>query len=114
MSPVHPIARAGWEGTGAQFDLILCNPPYIADDEVLPPEVAEHEPASALFAGPDGLDDYRAIAPLLRPQLTPGGIAVLEIGSTQADAVTALLEAEGFAVALRHDLGDRPRALVAT
>ena len=108
------IVRGGWAGDGGLYDLILCNPPYIAEGEPLPPEVATYEPASALFAGPDGLDDYRAIAPLLRGQLAPGGAAILEIGSTQAEAVTALLEAQGFAVALRQDLGGRPRALVAT
>jgi release factor glutamine methyltransferase len=108
------IVRAGWEGHGGPHDLILCNPPYIAEATALPDEVVRHEPASALFAGIDGLDDYRRIAPLLRRQLAPGGVAVIEIGSTQADAVTALLTREGFAVALRHDLAGRPRALVAT
>ena len=108
------IVRGGWEGRGGPHDLILCNPPYIAEGEFLPREVADYEPASALFAGPDGLDDYRLIAPLLRPQLAPGGAAILEIGHTQAHAVTALLEAEGFRVTLRHDLGGRPRALVVT
>src|SRR3546814_19277888 len=44
-----------------QFDLILCNQPYIADSEQLMPDVAGHEPAGALFAGPDGLDAYRRI-----------------------------------------------------
>ncbi len=107
------IVRGGWTGAGGAHDLILCNPPYIAEGEALPDEVALYEPASALFAGPDGLDDYRAIAPVLRAQIAPGGAAILEIGSTQADAVAALLTAQGFAVALRHDLGGRPRALVA-
>ena len=108
------MIHGGWEGTGERFDLILCNPPYIADGEALPEEVARYEPSSALFAGPEGLDDYRRIAPLLRAQLAPDGAAILEIGSTQADAVTRLLEEQGFAVALRHDLGGRPRGLVAT
>ena len=49
----------------ARFDLILANPPYIGTDEPLPDEVRAHEPASALFAGTDGLDDYRRLAPLL-------------------------------------------------
>ena len=74
----------------------------------------DHEPGAALFAGSDGLDDYRRIAPQLPRLLAPGGAAILEIGATQAAAVTALLEAQGFAVALRHDLGGRPRALIAT
>jgi release factor glutamine methyltransferase len=102
------------DGIDGQFDLILANPPYIGTSEILPAEVRDHEPASALFAGPDGLDDYRHIAPQLPRLMAPGGAAILEIGSTQAGAVTALLVAQGLSVSLRHDLGDNPRALVAT
>ncbi|MGY2733958.1 release factor glutamine methyltransferase [Sphingomonas sp. UYP23] len=101
-------------GIDASFDLILANPPYIGTDEPLPAEVRVHEPGMALFAGADGLDDYRRIVPQLPALLAPGGAAILEIGSTQAPAVTALLVVEGFAVALHHDLGGNPRALVAT
>jgi release factor glutamine methyltransferase len=104
-----------WAGavTGC-FDLILTNPPYIGTSESLPDEVRRYEPAVALFAGADGLDDYRIIAPQLPALLAPGGAAILEIGSTQADAVTALLVAQGLVVTPRNDLGGRPRALVAT
>jgi len=102
---------AGLEG---QFDLILSNPPYIGTSETLPAEVREHEPDIALFAGEDGLDAYRIIIPQLPRLIAPGGAAILEIGSTQADAVTALLTAQGLSVSLRHDLGGNPRALVAT
>lgn len=102
------------DGVTDRFDLILANPPYIAIDEALPAEVRAHEPAAALFAGPDGLADYRIIAPRLPALLARGGAAILEIGATQAVAVTALLAAQGFAVTLRHDLGSNPRALVAT
>ena len=101
-------------GLAGQFDLILANPPYIATAELLPREVREHEPDVALFAGTDGLDAYRIIAPQLSPLLAPGGAAILEIGATQGPAVTALIEAEGLAVALRRDLAGHPRALVAT
>lgn len=101
-------------GLHDRFDLILTNPPYIGAAEPLPPEVREHEPAIALFAGEDGLDAYRIIAPQLPPLLAPGGAAILEIGATQADAVSALLAAQGFATVVRHDLGGHPRALVAT
>ena len=102
------------DGLAGQFDLILSNPPYIGSDEPLPVEVKKYEPDVALFAGPDGLADYRIIAPQLPTLLAPGGAAILEIGATQTAAVTALLEAQGFAAALRHDLGGNPRALVAT
>ncbi|MEG3089066.1 peptide chain release factor N(5)-glutamine methyltransferase [Sphingomonas sp. PB4P5] len=101
-------------GLATQFDLILANPPYIGTTEPLPRDVAEHEPAAALYAGPDGLDEYRALIPQLRPRLTRGGAAILEIGSTQAVPVTTLLEAQGFTVAVAHDLAGHPRALIAT
>lgn len=101
-------------GVDGPFDLILCNPPYIADSEVLMPDVAEHEPAAALFAGADGLGDYRRIIPDLPRLLAPGGLAVLEIGATQHISVGKLAEAAGFAVACRQDLGGRDRALILT
>jgi len=97
-----------------RFDCIVANPPYIATDEPLPPEVAAHEPASALYAGDDGLDDYHRLIPNLPRLLAPGGAVLLEIGWTQGAAVGGLLAAQGFAVAEHRDLGDRPRVLLAT
>jgi release factor glutamine methyltransferase len=94
------------------FDLILANPPYIGNGETLPPEVRDHEPASALFAGADGLDDYRRILPDLRRLLAPGGCAVLEIGHTQAEAVSALGRQHGLLPQVHTDLGGRPRAVL--
>jgi release factor glutamine methyltransferase len=109
------FVRGDWAaGLTGPFDLILCNPPYIGTGEVLPEEVRAFEPGGALFAGPDGLDDYRTIAPQLRGLIAPGGAAILEIGHTQAEQVTALLTAQGFSVALAHDLAGRPRAVIAT
>lgn len=102
------------EGVDGQFDLILCNPPYIGDREELMPDVADHEPAGALFAGPDGLDDYRRIIPDLPGLLALGGAAILEIGATQHVLVRALAEAAGFKVACHQDLGGRDRALLLT
>lgn len=101
-------------GIDGRFDLILCNPPYIGADEQLMPDVADHEPAGALFAGADGLDDYRRIIPELPRLLVPGGVAILEIGATQHISVRQLAEAAGFAVACRQDLGGRDRALLLT
>ncbi|MHA3840304.1 peptide chain release factor N(5)-glutamine methyltransferase [Sphingomonas aestuarii] len=101
-------------GIDARFDLVLCNPPYVEADAVLDAQVARYEPGSALYAGAEGLDDYRRIAPQLPGLVAAGGVAILEIGYTQRDAVSALLEAEGASVACRHDLGGRPRALIAT
>ena len=104
----------GWDAGEGAFDLIVCNPPYVAATETLPRDVADWEPHAALFAGADGLDDYRRIAPLLRPRLAPGGVACIEIGATQSDAVTAQLTAEGLTVAMRLDLAGLPRCLVVT
>lgn len=103
---------AGWaEGLGT-FDLVLCNPPYVETDEALDPQVRDHEPHTALFSGPEGLDDYRALIPQLVKLLAPGGVAIFEIGAGQAEAVTALAAAAGFTADLRRDLAGRPRALV--
>ena len=106
--------RGDWaQGIDARFGLILANPPYIATEEALPADVRDYEPSDALFAGADGLDAYRAIIPDLRRLLAPGGVAVLEIGATQAAAVMALVAAAGLHPALRHDLAGRPRAVIA-
>jgi release factor glutamine methyltransferase len=102
------------EGIAEAFDLILCNPPYIADTEALMPDVADHEPAGALFAGDDGLADYRRIIPDLPRLLAPGGVAVLEIGAAQHISVRSLAEAAGFGVQCRQDLAGRDRALLLT
>ena len=79
------------------FDLIVANPPYIAEAEMpgLSPEV-RHEPRMALTPGGDGLAAYRAIAAGAPAHLTPGGRVLLEIGPTQGAAVCALLAAAGF------------------
>ncbi|HEU4959419.1 MAG TPA: peptide chain release factor N(5)-glutamine methyltransferase [Sphingomonas sp.] len=100
-------------GIDGPFDLVLANPPYVGVDEPLPREVRDHEPAEALFAGPDGLAAYRAIVPDLPRLLAPGGAAILEIGHTQGEAVGALLAAAGLDWQLRRDLAGQPRAIVA-
>ncbi|WP_375273177.1 peptide chain release factor N(5)-glutamine methyltransferase [Sphingomonas sp.] len=108
------VVPGSWEGTGEAFDLVLCNPPYIAEDAALPREVEAWEPASALFAGADGLDDYRRIAPLLAAQIAPGGVASVEIGSDQGESATALFRDAGLRVAVRRDLAGHDRCLVVT
>jgi release factor glutamine methyltransferase len=107
------IVAGGWAGTGEAFDLILCNPPYIGTAEPLPRDVFDHEPHAALFAGPDGLDDYRAIAPLLSAQLKPGGVACIEIGAAQGEAVASFITSQGLAVHIRPDLAGHDRCIVA-
>lgn len=101
-----------WAGAlSGQFDIVLSNPPYIpaGDIEGLMPEVGRHEPHLALNGGPDGLEGYRTILSSLPRLLSPGGVAVLELGIGQADAVGALA---GGTFELRADLAGYPRAIV--
>ena len=102
------------DGIKKRFDLILCNPPYIADGSDLGPGVREYEPDEALFAGEEGLDAYRALAPQLPQLLNAGGIAAIEIGFDQADRVTQLLARDGLEARVANDLASRPRAVLLT
>jgi release factor glutamine methyltransferase len=104
--------QPGWADALGRFDLILANPPYVEDAADLAPDVRGWEPAAALFAGVEGLDDYRVLVPQLPALLAPGGVAVLEIGAAQGPAVSALAGQAGFATTLQRDLAGRPRALV--
>ncbi len=103
-----------WSGLDAPVPLVLCNPPYIAEGAPLPRDVRDWEPHEALFAGPDGLDCYRAIAPLIGRQIEPGGVACIEIGHDQGDTAAALFRAQGLTVAVRTDLAGLPRCLAVT
>jgi release factor glutamine methyltransferase len=109
MRPADWLTEA-WAGGLGRFDLVIANPPYVETGAELDPSVREFEPAGALFAGPDGLDDYRVLVPQLPALLEPGGVAVLEIGTSQA--VSQIAADVGFGSELRRDLGGRPRALV--
>lgn len=100
------------EGIDGRFDLVLCNPPYIEADAALPADVADWEPPEALYAGPDGLDDYRRLAPQIMRLLAPQGIACIEIGAGQAAAVTAIFEYRGFTVSSLNDLNGVSRCLI--
>lgn len=101
-----------WAVNLGTFDLILCNPPYVEDDAELDPDVRDYEPASALFSGADGLDDYRILIPQLAGLMTPDAVAIFEIGATQADAVSQIAQKAGFVAEMRRDLANRPRALI--
>ena len=104
--------QPGWaDAIGAPFDLILANPPYVETGAPLSASVREYEPAGALFAGVEGLDAYRVLVPQLPGLLAAGGVAVVEIGAAQAEAVSRLAATAGLAARLHRDLGDRPRAL---
>ena len=98
----------------ASFDAIVSNPPYIAPSEFagLAAEVRDHEPRVALDGGPDGLAFYRRLAADAGTFLRPGGSLLVEIGATQADAVSGLLSAAGLAdVTVTRDGSAHPRVV---
>jgi release factor glutamine methyltransferase len=102
------------DGVPDEFDVVLSNPPYVADGDraSLAPEIVRHEPAGALFAGPDGLDVIRALAEQLaaRERVT---LVALEIGACQAHAVQELIRAAGFPeVRAERDLAGIERVIV--
>jgi release factor glutamine methyltransferase len=93
------FAIGDWcDSLAGPFDLIVSNPPYIPAGEIegLQPEVAKFEPRRALDGGADGLDAYRRLGPDISRLLRPGGVAVLEFGLGQGDAVARLMAAEGL------------------
>lgn len=101
--------------TGA-YDLIVSNPPYIAEAEMpgLAPEVRDWEPHLALTPGGDGLDPYRIIARGASARLMPGGRLLVEIGPTQGATVSALFRAAGLdRVRVLPDMDGRDRVVVA-
>jgi release factor glutamine methyltransferase len=97
---------------GADFDVVVSNPPYIAEAEVLEPQVSNYEPHSALYAGPTGLEVYERLIPQAHKVLKPPGWLLLEIGFGQQSAVEALLR--GWrSVSVVNDLQGIPRVLQA-
>jgi release factor glutamine methyltransferase len=101
----------------AEFDLIAGNPPYISrsDAPALPPDVRDHEPGIALFAGADGLDFYRPLIAQAGPRLKRGGILVLELGLGLFEPVSDLLGASHSwtHVSAKMDLAGIPRVISA-
>lgn len=96
----------------AEFDVVVSNPPYIANGEKLEPQVADYEPRSALYAGPTGLEVYERLIPQARAVLRPRGWLMMEIGHGQRSAMEALLE-DWSEVSFVPDLQGIPRVVQA-
>lgn len=99
-----------------QFDVIFSNPPYIESDVIptLDSDVKDYEPLAALDGGRDGLDAYRALAPIIAARLASGGRAFLEIGQGQQQKVPMILKAAGLeTVRVALDLAGIPRCVIA-
>ncbi|MBO6521572.1 MAG: peptide chain release factor N(5)-glutamine methyltransferase [Rhodospirillales bacterium] len=109
------IVMASWsDGIDGKFDLIASNPPYIPHDDIaaLDVGVRDHEPASALDGGADGLDAYRSLIPVAIPALTEDGLLILEIGIGQSAAVSEIASAHGLVPGpVRRDLAGIERAV---
>lgn len=111
------ISQSDWfDAVGGRFDLIVSNPPYLAQSEMaqVAPELSLHEPTMALTDGGDGLSAYRLIAEQAQGYLTAQGRVLAEIGSLQGPAVRAIFEAAGWAeIAILPDMDGRDRVLCA-
>ncbi|GID94815.1 peptide chain release factor N(5)-glutamine methyltransferase [Amorphoplanes digitatis] len=94
-----------------RVDVLLCNPPYVPDGTAVPAEVAEHDPAEAVFGGADGLAVIRPVIALAASLLRPGGTVGIEHDDVHGAEVPGLVRADGrFADVVAHrDLAGRPR-----
>jgi release factor glutamine methyltransferase len=97
---------------GEKFDVVVSNPPYVRDDEVLDAQVREYEPGQALFAGPTGLEVHRKLVPEAWEAVVEGGWLVMEMGHGQRDALAELLRAWDQA-SFKDDLQGIPRVAIA-
>jgi release factor glutamine methyltransferase len=102
---------AGWNDSLGQFNLVLCNPPYVENDAALAPQVRDFEPHAALFAGMEGLDDYHILIPQIPGLLAPGGVAIFELGKGQDGAVGNMAANAGLTASPHKDLAGIVRAL---
>jgi len=97
---VHFVRTDLAAGLDMQADVIVSNPPYVADGDApgLLPDVVDYEPAAALFGGPDGMGVTDRLLATIPPLLAPGGVFIVEFGYGQEDAVRAAAQREGWQV----------------
>lgn len=112
------LKNCGWQNINfnTKYDLVISNPPYISKSETLERGVLDYDPHQALFAEDDGLAAYKELAKIIPHVLKDkNSRAILEIGSSQADAVTQIFERENMRkISLQKDLGGRDRCLIFT
>ncbi|ASY26041.1 peptide chain release factor N(5)-glutamine methyltransferase [Candidatus Planktophila versatilis] len=94
---------------GVKCDVVIANPPYIADGQELPADVRNHEPAIALFGGADGMKAPRLFIAASARLLKPGGFLAIEHHESQGDEIAAVLNIDFQDILLHQDLTGRPR-----
>ena len=94
---------------GVKCDVVVANPPYVPDSQPLPKDVANFEPAIALFGGSDGLELPNRFITAAARLLKAGGLLAIEHTETQGEAIAKLLSADFNQIALHQDLTGRPR-----
>ncbi len=100
----------------AGVDLVVANPPYVPDDTVLEPEVAQHDPHHAVFGGSDGMAVIAPVVRLAGRWLRPGGLFAVEHDDTTSSQTVELVYSTGLFedVQARQDLAGRPRFVTAS
>jgi release factor glutamine methyltransferase len=99
---------------GVKCDVVIANPPYVPNSQVLPRDVAEHEPAIALYGGPDGMELPRVFIAAAARLLKSGGFLAIEHHENQGSEIASALESEFSEVKLNNDLVGRARFTTAT
>lgn len=107
--------RVAFDELAGQVDVLISNPPYIPEAMVpIYPEVANYDPAMALYGGEDGLDLVHAVADRGLLLLKPGATIVIEHADIQGASVRGILEAKGYRQVRQHrDFNLRDRAVSA-
>jgi release factor glutamine methyltransferase len=94
---------------GVKCDVVIANPPYVPDSQLLPPDVANHEPAIALYGGTDGMKIPRLFISTAARLLKSGGFLAIEHHEDQGSAIADVLSTDFTDILLHQDLTGRPR-----